>query len=74
MNALRTIRKDVFRITQLEFAALAGVSQSAVSRWESGVEPTLEEVRKIRQAAACRGISPEVDRLLFEAPEKENAA
>ena len=74
MNALRSIRKDVFRITQHEFAALARVSQSAVSRWESGVVPSLDEVRLIRQAAACRGVVAEVDKILFDDPAEENAA
>lgn len=56
MNALLHIRKDVFGLTQQEFAALAGVQQSMVSRWENGQSaPTLDEINRIRAAAAARG-------------------
>lgn len=56
MNAIKAIRTKVFEVTQTEFAEIAGVKQSTVSRWENGVAPTLDEMRTIRQAAADRGI------------------
>lgn len=56
MNAIRHIRKTIFKATQAEFAALIGVSQATVSRWESGVSPSLGEMAAIRTAAVSRGI------------------
>jgi transcriptional regulator with XRE-family HTH domain len=56
MNAIRSIRKTVFGVTQQEFAEIAGVKQSTVSRWENGVALTLDEMRAIRQTAMDRGI------------------
>ena len=67
MNAIKCIRKNVFDATQQEFAAIAGVQQSTVSRWESGVALTLDEMRRIRQAAFDRGIEWR-DAWFFEAP------
>lgn len=55
MNAIHYIRKKVFGVTQQEFAALAGVQQSSVSRWERGVAPTLEDMQRIRAAATAPG-------------------
>lgn len=68
MNALKHIRKNVFAVTQSEFAAVAGVTQATVSRWENGVAPSLEEMQAIRSAASERGIAWN-DALFFEAPE-----
>lgn len=56
MNAIRHIRTEVFQLNQADFAAVAGVKQSTVSRWENGGEPSLEEMRAIRHAAVDRGI------------------
>lgn len=56
MNAIRYIRKEIFEATQVEFAALIGVTQASVSRWERDVSPSLGDMRKIRLAAAERGI------------------
>ena len=67
MNALRHIRKHVFQVTQAEFASLAGVGQASVSRWESGVAPSLDEMSAIRQAAADRGLEWN-DSWFFDAP------
>lgn len=67
MNAIRNIRKNVFRLKQQEFAAIAGVQQSTVSRWERGeLAPSLEEMAAIR--AAAKGKRGWSDRLFFEAP------
>ncbi len=68
MNALRHIRKNVFAVTQAEFASLAGVTQATVSRWENGVAPSLEEMQAIRKAAADRGVEWS-DTMFFELPE-----
>jgi transcriptional regulator with XRE-family HTH domain len=67
MNAIKTIRKSVFGATQQEFASIAGVQQSTVSRWESGVALTLDEMRRIRQAAFDRGVEWK-DEWFFELP------
>jgi transcriptional regulator with XRE-family HTH domain len=72
MNALKHIRKNVFAITQAEFAAVAGVTQATVSRWENGVAPSLEDMQAIRTAAAERGIAWN-DAVFFETPAAENA-
>lgn len=73
MNALKHIRKNVFAVTQAEFAVVAGVTQATVSRWENGVAPSLEEMQAIRSAASDRGIDWN-DALFFDAPEAESAA
>jgi transcriptional regulator with XRE-family HTH domain len=72
MNALRHIRKNVFKVTQAEFAELAGVKQSSVSRWENGVGPSLEEMQAIRKAAVDRNLGWD-DAYFFEAPISEAA-
>lgn len=72
MSAIRHIRKDVFDVTQAEFAALAGVSQGTVSRWEAGVAPSLAEMQAIRAAAAERGIEWN-DAWFFETPTPSEA-
>lgn len=72
MSSIVHIRKNVFRVTQSEFAALAGVTQPTVSRWENGVAPSLEEMQSIRRAATDRGIDWD-DRLFFEVPEEDAA-
>lgn len=67
MNSIKHIRKTVFRLNQADFAALAGVTQATVSRWESGGTPTLSELHAIREAAAERKIRWQ-DKWFFEAP------
>lgn len=77
MNAIRYIRKEVFGVTQQEFAGIAGVQQSSVSRWERGVAPTLEEMQRIRAAAAEPGRKLKRkwrDDMFFTAPTEEQAA
>jgi transcriptional regulator with XRE-family HTH domain len=54
MSAIRHIRLHIFGVTQAEFAALAGVTQASVSRWEAGVAPSLDDMRAIREAALAR--------------------
>lgn len=67
MSAIRHIRKNVFQLGQKEFAEVAGVTQSTVSRWENGVSPSLDELERIRVAAFGRGIEWS-DALFFESP------
>lgn len=67
MNAIRYIRTKLFKVTQAEFAQCAGVMQSTVSRWESGVAPTLVEMEAIRSSAQQRGIDWN-DSYFFEVP------
>ncbi|NTS30698.1 helix-turn-helix transcriptional regulator [Phyllobacterium sp. BT25] len=68
MNALKHIRKHIFKVTQAQFASLAGVGQPSVSRWENGIAPSLDEMQAIRRAAAERGIDWD-DSWFFEVPE-----
>lgn len=74
MNALKHIRKNLFQAKQQEFAQIAGVQQSTVSRWENGSgAPTLEEMQRIRSAALAAGLVWD-DRLFFDVPETDEAA
>lgn len=74
MNAIKHIRKNVFKATQQEFAEIAGVQQSTVHRWERGVPPTLTEMNAIREAARARKLKWN-DALFFnEPPSVERAA
>jgi transcriptional regulator with XRE-family HTH domain len=56
MSTIRHIRREIFQVTQSEFAALVGVTQATVSRWETGVAPSLDDMQAIRLAAAERKI------------------
>lgn len=68
MSTLEHIRKTVLGITQVEFAAIAGVTQGTVSRWENGEgSPTLAEMARVRDEARARGIDWKDD-WLFEQP------
>lgn len=73
MNTIKHIRKNILKLKQHEFAAIAGVNQATVSRWEKGVlAPSLDEMAAIRaKAVGKRGWN---DRLFFEAPEEGVAA
>ncbi len=65
MRPIQNIRKNVFRLSQQEFADLAGVTQPTVSRWERGVALDETAMRNIRAGAVSRGIRWD-DRLFFE--------
>lgn len=66
MNQFFYIRKHVFGATQSQFAGIAGVVQSQVSRWENGKRrPTIREMDRIRAAAIERKLSWN-DRWFFE--------
>lgn len=57
MNNVRRIRKTLFRVSQSEFGAIAGVTQATVSRWEAGIlVPSLNELDRIRSTAKERGV------------------
>ncbi|HWL06754.1 MAG TPA: helix-turn-helix domain-containing protein [Xanthobacteraceae bacterium] len=63
---MSSIRRNVFGGTQSAFAQIAGVTQATVSRWERGeLEPSREEMARIRSAAHERGIAWD-DRWFFE--------
>lgn len=52
---MKYIRTKVFGVNQTDFAELAGVDQTAVSRWERGWRaPTHASQIRIRQAASER--------------------
>jgi transcriptional regulator with XRE-family HTH domain len=76
MNAIRHIRINVFGLKQQEFADIAGVPQSAVSRWETGkAAPSLEEMARIRAEAGKRKLKARwSDRLFFTEPDEASAA
>lgn len=68
MRTIAHIRKTIFGVSQIEFAAIAGTTQASVSRWESNdQEPSHSEMARIRAAAIERGIQWD-DRLFFDAP------
>jgi predicted transcriptional regulator len=57
MKPLEYIRRKVFGVSQVEMAAIAGVNQGTVSRWEAGtLKPDLEVLERIRASAHERGI------------------
>ena len=66
MGPIAHIRKHILGATQTAFAQIAGVTQATVSRWERGeLEPSREEMARIRSAAHERGIAWD-DRWFFE--------
>jgi transcriptional regulator with XRE-family HTH domain len=76
MTPIRHIRKHVFNLTQAQFAAVIGVGQASVSRWEdeeNTAEPTRAELRAIRDAAVARKL-PWDDSWFFDAPSQDNIA
>lgn len=67
MTQIAHIRQSIFKMTQKDFADLAGVRQSSVSRWERGTPLSHREMAAIRSAAIERGILWN-DAWFFEAP------
>ena len=66
MNRIKYIRTEIFKLQMSEFAAIAGVSQATVSKWENDIhEPNLSALTRIRDEAAKRGLSFE-DSVFFE--------
>jgi len=73
MSQLLHIRREVLKLTQSEMAAIAGVRQATVSRWEKGaLEPSLAEMQAIREEAIRRGIDWR-DAWFFPAPTEGEA-
>lgn len=57
MKPITDIRKNIFQMTQAEFAIAAGVTQPTVSRWDSGeLFPSTPDMAKIRSFAKSRGL------------------
>lgn len=67
MRPIEHIRRNIFRIGQIEMAKIAGVSQATISRWEKNVCPASGAMARIRDEAVRRAI-PWDDRWFFEAP------
>jgi len=66
MNTMHHIRTKVFRVSQGEMARIAGVSQSTVSKWESGIQtPMSSAFAHIRREARRRAV-PWDDKWFFE--------
>lgn len=72
MSTMLYIRKTVFSMTQVEFAAALKVAQSQVSRWEKGTrEPSHRELQAMRQLALDRGLEWS-DSWIFEVPDPQS--
>jgi transcriptional regulator with XRE-family HTH domain len=68
------IRKEVLRISQAQMAAVAGVSQGTVSKWEAGeLEPDRDQLAKIRSFVTARGIEWRDSWFFDPAPASDNA-
>ncbi|MBI1201470.1 MAG: helix-turn-helix domain-containing protein [Rhodopseudomonas sp.] len=66
MTPLLHIRRHVLKVTQKEMAAIAGVKQPTISRWERGIrQPALIHLSRIRSEAKRRRIKWN-DRILFD--------
>lgn len=66
MNPVRHLRCKVFRLTQAEMAALGGIRQATLSRYENGHrEVRLSAITKWRAEAKRRRL-PWDDRWFFE--------
>ena len=74
MNPIKFIRSEVLGLNQHELAAVAGVSQATVSRWESGeLHPGFMEMVKMRDEAERIGKPFEVS-VFFQSVPKQKAA
>lgn len=57
MNTITHIRKNVLGLSQSEFAAICGVKQPTIHRWEAGLtQPGLDHLAAIRREITARGI------------------
>jgi predicted transcriptional regulator len=69
MSELHHIRTEILKASQRELAAIAGVTQATVSRWETGeLEPSRDELSRIRNEVMKRKLRWN-DRWFFERPE-----
>ena len=70
MKPIEHIRRDIFSVSDITFAEIAGTTQPSVSRWEHGVqEPCHSEMERIRLAAVQRGLRLD-DRWFFQLPKR----
>lgn len=78
MNAVEHIRTRIFKMKQAPFAAVVGVSQPTISRWEApdfiGSEPNREEMSRIRDAALERGLKWDDSWFFQTFPDEETAS
>lgn len=52
MSPIEHIRKAILGLSQAQLAAIAGVKQSTVSRWEKGeLSPSIREVGRVVRAS-----------------------
>lgn len=58
MNTIKFIRKNIFKVTQKDFASICGVTQAVISNWEreDPTMPGLTEMQAIRSEALSRGL------------------
>ena len=74
MSAISRIRTEVLGLSQAALAAMTGVSQATVSRWEKGeLHPSLPELEAIRTAARAKRPNEWSDSWLFEGPAPQSA-
>lgn len=75
MQTVSLLRKNIFAVSQGTFAAIAGVTQPTVSRWErdGAYCMTLAQMLRIRDEAERRGIEWD-DRWFFFDPAAREAA
>jgi DNA-binding transcriptional regulator YiaG len=76
MNSVRHIRDNIFGLSQVAFAEIAGVSQATVSRWENGeLEPNRDDMERIHSAARDRGLALDYETFFVAPPvQRESAA
>lgn len=68
MNPILHIRKVTLGLSQADFAAIAGVSQGTVSKWETDeLVPDRNELARMRAAVKDRGLAWD-DSWFFEVP------
>ena len=69
MNNVKHIRKNIFSVSQVEFAEIIGVRQATVSRQESNLlSLTIDQMERIRSEAVRRKI-PWSDDWFFDVPQ-----
>lgn len=69
MSPFLYIRKEVFRLTQSDFAAMVGADQATVSRWDRGLQhPDYARLQIIREQAKAKGLTFD-DSWFFESPD-----
>ena len=68
------IRKEIFGLSQIDFAKALTINQSTISRWEAGeLKPSHDDMRAIRELATQRDIKWD-DKIFWSAPNTGEAA